>query len=69
MVLMIFGPSTERKQNTEQYEETWKSLEYLREVSIPLCGLNYLMEQQLWRLLDLRDGGGLGLGVSLHRPS
>ena len=52
---------TER-QNTERYEET---LKYLREVPIPLCGLNNLMERQVWRLLDLRDGGGLGFTIEL----
>ena len=49
-------------QNTERDEET---LKYLREVPIPLCGLNNLMERQLWRLLDLRDGGGLGFTIEL----
>jgi len=51
--------------NTEWDEETLKSLKYLREVPIPLRGLNYLMERQLWRLLDLRDGGGLGFTIEL----
>ena len=49
-------------QNTERDKET---LKYLREVPIPLCGLNYLMERQLWRLLDLRDGAGLGFTIEL----
>jgi hypothetical protein len=55
---------TER-QNTEWDEETLKSLKYLREVPIPLSGVNYLMERQLWRLLDLRDGGGFGFTIEL----
>jgi hypothetical protein len=55
---------TER-QNTDWDEETLKSLKYLREVPIPLRGLNYLMERQLWRLLDLRDGGGVGFTIEL----
>jgi len=51
--------------DTEWDDETLKSLKYLREVPIPLRGLNYLMERQLWRLLDLRDGGGLGITIEL----
>ncbi|KAI0278416.1 hypothetical protein BGY98DRAFT_541013 [Russula aff. rugulosa BPL654] len=54
-----------QRQNTEWDEETLKSLKYLREVPIPLCGFNYLMERQIWRLLDLRDGGGLGFTIEL----
>ena len=42
-----------------------KSLEYLREVPIPLCGLNSVMKRQLWRLLDLRDGHGFGFTIEL----
>ena len=53
------------RQNTGLDEETLESLKYLREVPIPLCGLNSLMERQLWRLLDLRDGGGLGFTMEL----
>jgi hypothetical protein len=54
-----------KRENTEWCEETLKSLKYLREVPIPLRGLNHLMERQLWRLLDLRDGGGLGFTIEL----
>ncbi|KAI0276091.1 hypothetical protein BGY98DRAFT_736331 [Russula aff. rugulosa BPL654] len=54
-----------KRQNTEWDEETLKSFKYLCEVPIPLCGLNYLMERQLWRLQDLRDGGGLGFTIEL----
>jgi hypothetical protein len=54
-----------KRENTEWDEETLKSLKYLREVPIPLRGLNYLMERQLWRLLDLHDGGGLGFTIEL----
>jgi len=53
------------EQNTESHEETLKSLESLREVPVPLRGLNYLMKRQLWRLLDLRDGSGLGFSIEL----
>ncbi|KAI0278994.1 hypothetical protein BGY98DRAFT_1186246 [Russula aff. rugulosa BPL654] len=52
-------------QNTEFHDDTLKSLKYLREVPIPLCGLNSVMKRQLWRLLDLRDGGGLGFTIEL----
>jgi hypothetical protein len=54
-----------KRENTEWDEESLKSLKYLRDVPVPLRGLNYLMERQLWRLLDLRDGGGLGFTVEL----
>ena len=52
-------------QNTEFHEDTLKSLKYLREVPIPFFGLNYVMRRQLWRLMDLRNGGGLGFTVEL----
>ena len=52
-------------QNSESHEETLKSLESLREVPLSLRGLNYLMKRQVWRLLDLRDGGGLGFTIEL----
>ena len=55
---------TERE-NIEWGEESLKSLKYLREVPIPLRGLNYLMERQVWRLVDLRDGGSLGFTIEL----
>jgi uncharacterized protein DUF6535 len=55
---------TER-QDTEVHEETLESLEYLRETRNPLGGLDYVMERQVWRLLDLRDGGGLGFTIEL----
>jgi hypothetical protein len=54
-----------KRENTEWDEETLKSLKYLREVPIPFRGLNYLMKRQLWRLLDLQDGGGLGFTIEL----
>ena len=52
-------------QNTDRFEETLKSLESLREISVSLRRLNYLMKRQHWRLLDLRDGGGLGFTIEL----
>ncbi|KAF8492147.1 hypothetical protein F5888DRAFT_1731188 [Russula emetica] len=51
--------------NTESHEETLKSLESLREIPVPLRAPNYLMKRQLWRLLDLRDGRGLGFTIEL----
>jgi hypothetical protein len=63
--IYILGQRLRDITNTEWDEETIKSLKYLREVPIPLRGLNYLMERQLWRLLDLRDGGGLGFTIEL----
>ena len=52
-------------QNTEQHEETLKSLESLLKIPLALRRLNYPMKRQLWRLLDLRDGDGLGFTVEL----
>ena len=51
--------------STERHEETLKSLESLREIPVALRGLNHPMKRQLWRLLDLRDGGGLGFTIEL----
>lgn len=53
------------EQNTESHEETLRSLESLRKIPVSLPGLNYLMKRQLWRLLDLRDGHGLGFTTEL----
>ena len=52
-------------QNTEKLEETLERLGSLREIPVALRGLNYPMKRQLWRLLDLRDGGGLGFTIEL----
>ena len=54
-------------QNTEQHDETLRSLESLSRIPIPFQGFNYLpvMKRQMWRLLDLRDGGGLGFTIEL----
>jgi hypothetical protein len=52
-------------ENTESHDETLKSLESLRKIPVSLRGLNYLMKRQLWRLLDLRDGRGLGFTIEL----
>ncbi len=39
----------------------WNDADYRRSV----IGQQHLMERQLWRLLDLRDGGGFGFSVEL----
>ena len=51
--------------NTEMHEETLKSLESLPDIPVSLRRFNDPMKQQLWRLLDLRDGGGLGFTIEL----
>ena len=45
--------------------ETVKSLESIGGIPIPLRRLKNLMTRQLWRLQDLRDGGGLGFMIEL----
>jgi hypothetical protein len=51
------------------YQETLESLDILwkNENDSPhsVIGRRHLMERQLWRLLDLRDGGGFGFLVEL----
>ena len=51
--------------NSENHKETLKSLESIGKIPIPLRRLNHLMERQLWRLQDLRDGGGFGFTMEL----
>ena len=51
-------------QDTEM-NETLNSLESLREIPSALRELNCPMERQIWRLLDLRDGGGFGFTIEL----
>ena len=53
------------EKNTEKHEETFRSLESINGIPIELRGQNYPMKRQLWRLLDLRDGGGLGSTIEL----
>jgi hypothetical protein len=53
------------ERNTESHEETLKTLETLRKIPVSVHGLNYLMKRQLWRLLDLRDGGGFGYTIEI----
>ena len=52
-------------QNIDSHEDTLKSLESLREIPVSIRGLNNLTKRQLWRLLDLRDGRGLGFTIEL----
>ena len=52
-------------QNTEMHEETLKSLRSLREIPIVVRRPNHIMKRQLWRLLDLNDGDGLGFTIEL----
>ena len=50
------------------YEEVFQDLRTLwndAELGRSVLGQKRLMERQLWRLLDLRDGGGFGLSVEL----
>jgi hypothetical protein len=49
----------------EGYEEVLESLKSVDQVPISLRRPNGLMKRQLWRLQDLRDGGGLGFTVEL----
>jgi len=51
--------------NPESQEETLKNLGSVCKIPVSLSGLNYLMKRQLWRLLDLRDGSGLGFTIEL----
>ncbi|KAN0135846.1 hypothetical protein V8E53_006298 [Lactarius tabidus] len=49
----------------EKYIEALESLKSIDTVPIPLRNSNGLMTRQLWRLQDLRDGGGLGVTIEL----
>jgi hypothetical protein len=50
---------------TEGRIETLESLKSADKIPVPLRGSNGPMTRQLWRLQDLRDGGGLGVTVEL----
>jgi hypothetical protein len=52
-------------QVAEGYEEVLESLKSVDQVPIWLRRPDGLMKRQLWRLQDLRDGGGLGFTVEL----
>ena len=51
--------------NFENHNETLESLESIGKIPIPLRRPNHLMKRQLWRLQDLRDGGGFGFTMEL----
>ena len=40
-------------------------MESLQEIPFPLDALDHLMKRKFWRLLDLRDGCGLGFTIEL----
>ncbi|KAH8989939.1 hypothetical protein EDB86DRAFT_2831424 [Lactarius hatsudake] len=52
-------------QVAEGYEEVLESLKSIDQVLVSLRRPNGLMRRQLWRLQDVRDGGGLGFTVEL----
>jgi hypothetical protein len=49
----------------EKYIEALESLKSIDAIPVPLRESNGLMTRQLWRLQDLRDGGGLGVTIEL----
>jgi hypothetical protein len=51
--------------NPKKHMETIKNLESIVQIPIPSRRLKGLMIRQLWRLQDLRDGGGLGFTIEL----
>jgi hypothetical protein len=53
-------------QVAEGYEGVLQSLKSVDQVPLSLRRPNGLMKRQLWRLQDLRDGGGLGFTVELY---
>ena len=52
-------------QVTDEYEEVLESLKSVDQVSLSLRRPDGLMKRQLWRLQDLRDGGGFGFTIEL----
>ena len=52
-------------QITDDHKDILESLKSVDQVPVPLRCPNGLMKRQLWRLQDLRDGGGLGFTVEL----
>jgi hypothetical protein len=51
--------------NPEMHDKTLKSLESLSEIPIALRRLDHPIKRQLWRLMDLGYGGGLGFTIEL----
>ncbi|KAH9061797.1 hypothetical protein EDB83DRAFT_879745 [Lactarius deliciosus] len=52
-------------QVTEGYEELLECLKSIDKVPVALRRPNGLMRRQMWRLQDVRDGGGLGFSIEL----
>ena len=52
-------------QVTDGYDEVLESLKSVDQVSLSLRRPDGLMKRQLWRLQDLRDGGGFGFTIEL----
>ncbi|KAI0285734.1 hypothetical protein BC826DRAFT_972851 [Russula brevipes] len=53
------------ERNPRRHKEALETLESIDRIPILLRQLNYQMKRQLWRLQDLRDGGGLGFTIEL----
>jgi len=53
------------ERNPDKHAETIESLKTIDKIPVPLRRLKDLMTRQLWRLQDLRDGGGLGFTIEL----
>ncbi|KAH9011125.1 hypothetical protein EDB84DRAFT_1569944 [Lactarius hengduanensis] len=52
-------------QVAEGYEEVLECLKSIDKVPVALRRPNGLMRRQIWRLQDVRDGGGLGFSIEL----
>ncbi|KAN0136288.1 hypothetical protein V8E53_005893 [Lactarius tabidus] len=52
-------------QVADGHKEVLESLKFVDQVPVSLRRPNDLMKRQLWRLQDLRDGGGLGFTIEL----
>ncbi|KAF8267154.1 hypothetical protein EI94DRAFT_1830284 [Lactarius quietus] len=52
-------------QDADEYKEVLESLKFVDQVPVSLRRPDGLMKRQLWRLQDLRDGGGLGFTTEL----
>ncbi|KAF8270237.1 hypothetical protein EI94DRAFT_1723139, partial [Lactarius quietus] len=52
-------------QDADEYKEVLESLKFVDQVPVSLRRPDGLMKRQLWRLQDLRDGGGLGFTIEL----
>ena len=54
--------------NHQEHTETVEILKSIDKIPVPSCRLKDLMARQLWRLQDLRDGGGLGFMIEPFPP-